>query len=696
MLLKYQNNRVIIENEVLQLYTGKTLIYENKIEDLIWYSLSLPWEYKSCDWILVESKETKDGMYLRYKSMSIQLMIGFYIEQDELKLSLEYENIGNEIIKQFTGGLTLPVCGRGKNKVTIPHLIYNDNPSADPDRIVPHIGNISGEGTIVEEHRLPIPAVNIEWKQEGAHSYITLLSIPEVDKGYEDEYWSLGVIKELEGERIMSLSGPLMFNGMKDVMYGGQCTPLSYMKGYRDLQVNEVLRKDYSLSWGQMEEEGKAFRNIVDLGYRILQPKTRGVHTLKEVIDYKKNVLDSRFYQDDKSIGYLTFGAANEFGNVSARPEYFLYGWTGQCIKLAWCEIMLGLKTEESFRLERGMEVADFFVNNGQGKIDGMYRGYYVVEEDSWRGEWQNPNAGIPSRIQGESLSDLIDLMLLLRQHKILVPTKWEDAIKRACEFLMDSKYQTKDGLYPLEWQEDGQILNHDSSAAGMPCVVTLAKAFEYFNKSEYIEYAKEKYEVYAKIHMETFDIPFARSTMDAKCEDKEAGLYFFVAAAKIYEITKMDKFKVWAEIAADWILTFVFFWETGFNPGSICDIKSFKTTGWPGVSVQNHHLDVFFPTYELYEFGKLSNNTRLIDMANHISNAMTYGISTEAGEWGYSVIGEQGEHYYNTNYFQSSYPSILKHTKKYRGGMQVWNPSWITAQVMSSALKFYYIEERN
>ena len=110
-------------------------------------------------------------------------------------------------------------------------------------------------------------------------------------------------------------------------------------------------------------------------------------------------------------------------------------------------------------------------------------------------------------------------------------------------------------------------------------------------------------------------------------------------------------------------------------------------------MSVQNHHLDVFFPTYELYRFGKLTGDERLTQMARVISGAMTQGIATQEGEWGYTIIGEQGEQYYQTNYFQVRYPAILKYLEHYRGGMQVWNPSWITAQVMSSALKFRYWE---
>ena len=59
--------------------------------------------------------------------------------------------------------------------------------------------------------------------------------------------------------------------------------------------------------------------------------------------------------------------------------------------------------------------------------------------------------------------------------------------------------------------------------------------------------------------------------------------------------------------------------------------------------------------------------------------------------DWGFDVIGEQGEHYYHTNYYQSRYPGVLGHLDEWRGGMQVWNPSWITAQVLQNNLMFYH-----
>lgn len=90
-----------------------------------------------------------------------------------------------------------------------------------------------------------------------------------------------------------------------------------------------------------------------------------------------------------------------------------------------------------------------------------------------------------------------------------------------------------------------------------------------------------------------------------------------------------------------------------------------------------------------MYRFGALSGIKKFEEMGKNVCAAMTHGVCTYKGEWDFDVIGEQGEHYYHTNYFQLTYPNVMKYTDNYRGGMQNWNPSWITAQVLSNTLKF-------
>lgn len=693
MIFQYGKSKAEIDEKKFRLCYEEHELLSLPTPSIMQYSTTRPFHADGNEWVFVSGREDGDTAEFSYECGAIRGTLIFTAGELALNIKVEFKNISKEEVVDFAGKIVIPVVGRGKNKITLPNMIYNDNPSAVPEKIVPHIGEEAGGGIIVEEHRLPIPAVNAEWMSDGIPSYITLLSVPAVVTGDEREYWSVGVIKEEDGETLTAMSGPLMFNGMKDVVYGGRNTPMSYLKGYHYIRSRETIEKSFCLAWGQLDPVhgiGKAFQNIVELGYHILKPQTVRQHTLDEMTAYKKNVLDSRYYMDDSCSGYMTFGDANTFGNISGRPEYFLYGWTGQCIKLAWCDCVLGLTTDETFRFDRGFEIVDFFVKGGQNReIPGLFYGYYLIEKQEWRGVWKDPNAELASRIEGESVSDLIDVMTLMKEHGKEIPKHWIQAVKDACAFFMDETYQTGDGIYPMGWGLDGSISNPIKNAAGMPCVLALAKASEFFGEPAYLEYAKKKYEIYAEMHMKTFEIPFARATMDAKCEDKEAGLYFFEAAAEIYRQTKEEKFKTWAEIAGDWILTFVFFWETGFQKDTPCYKKNFRTTGWPGVSVQNHHLDVFFPSFEMYQFGRLSGIKKFEDMGKHICAALTYGVCTYDGEWGFSVIGEQGEHYYHTNYFQVRYPNVMRHMHNWRGGMQVWNPSWITAQVFSSTLRF-------
>lgn len=688
MIFDFGTQTVEIINEEMTFKVSDVVIKKEKVSKLIGYSLTRPFQLEETDWEHVNTEENEEHVSITYKAFPIEAKITFSKSEDALEALVVFTNISDEEIADFAGNISIPMTDNGKNKFTLPNMIYNDNPSAVPGKIVPHIGEEAGGGIIVEEHRLPVTAVNDEWQIDDKFYFMTLFLYPQVVTGDEREYWSLGIVKEEQGESMVALSGPLMFNGYKDVVYGGRNVPMSWLKGYRYIRSGESVSKKFAISFGDTEQ-GKGFRDIIALGYNKLKPQTTRLHTYKEMVDYKKNVLDSRYYKDDDCCGYMTFGAANSFGNVSGRPEYFLYGWTGQTIKLAWCEMALAFEKGDTESFERAYDIVDFFVKNGQHKdYPGLFYGYYLIEKKEWRGVWKNPEAALASRIEGEGVSDLIDVMTLLRKHNKEVPAEWEKAVKDACAFFMNDKFQTEDKIYPLGWELDGTIKDAVKNAAGMPCVLALAKASEYFDDKSYLDYAKEKYAIYADLHMKTFDIPFARATMDAKCEDKEAGLYFFEAAAEIYRLTGEEQFKTWAEISGDWILTFVFFWETGFAKDTACAKMNFKTTGWPGVSVQNHHLDVFFPSYEMYAFGKNSGNKKFEEMGQNICAALTYGVCTKPGEWGFSVIGEQGEHYYHTNYFQAR-NDVIRHMHNWRGGNQVWNPSWITAQVMSSNLHF-------
>ena len=609
--------------------------------------------------------------------------------EEDLGISIAARNAGSVPVGDFACGLRLRTDSGSVQKITIPHVIYNDNPSSSPDRIVPHIGRREGLGLIVEEHRLPIPAVNVEWDAGDTGMHFTLMTLPEIRTGDDADYWSLGALYGAGGtaHTVVVASGPLMFNGMADTVYGGQGTPLPYENGYRTLLPGESVSRNAVMDFGPVEK-GRGFEETVKLAYRALNPSTVPAHTFREMIGFKKAVADSR-YRCGEAPGYSCFGSANSFGNRSGRPDYYLYAWTGQALRIAWGEMKCGIADNDPGRFERAAGTVDFFVRGTEGRTPGLMRCYFLPDSGEWGGSWDDPEARPASRMEGEALFDLIDILDLLKKSgKGPVPV-WEALAERALGFLCLETSKKDDGTYPARWEYDGRPAPGPDNSSGLPCVSALVRGYSYFGNREYLEMAEAVFGRYYEKHMKTFDRPFSGATFDAECEDKEAGIYAFISASELWYATGNGTYREAADAAAYWILTFVYFWETGFLPGTQCEKKGFRIIGWPGVSVQNHHLDVFFPSYELYEYGNRTGNRIFSHMGLTVAWALTHGVCTYPGEWGFDVVGEQGEQYYHTNYFQAWYPDILEKKHYWRGNMRTWNPSWITAQVFRASLRF-------
>ena len=151
--------------------------------------------------------------------------------------------------------------------------------------------------------------------------------------------------------------------------------------------------------------------------------------------------------------------------------------------------------------------------------------------------------------------------------------------------------------------------------------------------------------------------------------------MYYFLAAWELFRLTGDDRYAGWAEVAADWLLTFVYVWSPELDAGAPLREVGFSAVGWPTVSVQNHHLDVFFPTAELLAFGQATGRVDYVDAAWTTFGAMGQGIAGKRGEWGFTIAGEQGEAFFQTHWQR-------------RGTSNTWNPSWVIALVLSNALR--------
>ncbi|MGP3929075.1 hypothetical protein [Nonomuraea sp. KM88] len=568
-----------------------------------------------------------------------------------LTLTTTWRNDAEQEVADVAAGLLLPLPTTDAH-VTMPGVLYNGNPSSDPRKKVPR------EGFVSEEHRLPVPAVNAAWDGR----YVSLFAHPAATRLGDGTvaYGSLGVVRS-PGLTVAAMTGVIAFDGRPDVCYVSKAEVADRPVGYRDLAPGETVTTRHTLDWGPVEPRGLGFTKLLRTGLydgRGARPLSRD-----EIVRLKTNAMDARWAGD----GYLAYDRPRP-----GKPRSYLYGWTGQCMKLARCDAELGLGRDEPERVGRARRAAGFYVEGSTASVRGLRHGRYLLDEDRWETFRKDGAAFFSSRAHGETVADLAELALRFREAGLTAPPAWEEAVEDAAAFFWRTRLP--EGIVPLGWTPGGVPFSPMITAAGVSCVQALLGAYRLSGEQVWLRRAEELLGRYHRLHAATFERPFAHATLDASGEDKEAGMYYFQAAFELYRLTGRETYARWAETAADWLLTFVYVWSPEFDAGSTFERRGFKACGWPSVSVQNHHLDVFFPTSELMEFGLMTGRTHYAERAETILHAMGQGICTEPGDWGFDVPGEQGEGFFQTNWQR-------------KGEANTWNPSWVIALPLHHAL---------
>lgn len=574
-----------------------------------------------------------------------------------LTLTTTWRNDSGGPLTDVAAGLLLPLPVQDAN-VTMPGVLYNDNPSSDPARPVPHIGYVC------EEHRLPVPAVNAAWDGR----YVSLFAHPKAVRDWDGgvAYGSLGVVRS-PGLTVAAMTGVIMFDGDPDVCYVSKAKTERRPVGYRDLAAGETISTRHTLDWGRVEPRGLGFRTLLrtDL-YR--DERAAAPLTADEIVRLKTTAMDARWTGD----GYHAYE-----GTRHGRPRSYLYGWTGQCMKLARCDALLGIGQDEPERIERARRAADFYVEGSATPVRGLRHGRYLVDEGRWEMFRKGAEPGwgefVSSRAHGETIADLAALTLQFRDAGLETPPEWQEAVQDAAAIFWHARLP--EGVVPVGWTPMGAPVSPMVGAAGIACVQAMLGAYRLSGERVWLLRAEEVLGHYHRLHAATYERPFAHATLDASGEDKEAGMYFFLAAHEMFRLTGDETYARWAEAAADWLLTFVYVWSPEFGRGSTFERRGFKACGWPTVSVQNHHLDVFFPTSELMEFGRTPGRARYAERAERILLAMGQGVCREPGDWGFGTPGEQGEGFFQTNWQRT-------------GEANTWNPSWVIALPLYHALR--------
>jgi hypothetical protein len=646
---------------------------ERPVGSLLTYSAGRPWQVDPPQpdgwWISRRAGEHRAGC--RTGPLAVELRLAFD-DADRLNLEVRWRTTGQRRLADLAVGLLVDLGRVHDSQLTVPGLIYNDNPSADPTRAVPRVGHTPGGGFVAEEDRLPIPGINLEWRTGRDRRWLSVLSRPHARRSADGQvrYGSLGVLRQ-DGPVIAALSGVLMFDGKQDVRYVSKAETEATDDGYLTLLPGEVYTQHLVLDWGPQETRGHAFRKLVRTGRALFNSAGAQALTVDELITLKTVALDNRWHEARTVAGYTKFSDIP--GNGPRKPTHFMYGWTGQALKLAWCDAQIGFTARDRLRVDRCRAAVEFYLSGSPTPTPGLRHNAYQVPTRRWTSFRTGSKPMVSSRAYGETISDLADIITLFRAQGEPVPPSWPAALEEAMAFLRSA--QLPDGTFPVGWRLDGAPAAATVSAAGIPCVLAALKASEILDDPELLSEATTWLSRYHDQHARTFDRPFARSTLDAACEDKEAGMYYFMAAHELYRRTKDPRYAEWCEVAADWLLTWVYVWSPKQDADAPLHTSGFNTIGWPSVSVQNHHLDVFFPTYELLSFGLTADRPEYVAAAWTTLYAMTQGVAANPDDWNFPLPGEQGEAVFQTHWQR-------------RGHTNTWNPSWVIAVPLANALR--------
>jgi hypothetical protein len=140
-------------------YRGKS--DQTKYSQFTPYSIRKPWQLRDSKFKSIDVVIKNNYIIVTAETEFFRIEDNFSFIGKQLCINRKWNYGGDEIIPNFVLGTLLSAGNGNKEKITIPHVIYNDNPGSSQERLIPHLHREKDYSLIVEEHRLPIPAVNV-------------------------------------------------------------------------------------------------------------------------------------------------------------------------------------------------------------------------------------------------------------------------------------------------------------------------------------------------------------------------------------------------------------------------------------------------------------------------------------------------------------------------------------------------------
>ena len=609
----------------------------------------------------------------------------YRFEHGAVRIDRRWHHAGSHEQRKITLTTALRVPAGSDPRVMLPGILYNGNPSAYAAKPVFKMPYVPGARALYEEHRFPVPFVNIESSVSDRRVYASLLTVPSrVPEGHkDDQWWSLGLEWRWDGHvDLLSTSGAVATNGFPSMVYGHRNGFDPYDDAYIDVTGDTTIEKTYYVDCGLAPRVGYSFRQTVWKAFDVFRPTETPHLPLQQAARLKVQRVNEVYRQSSDGVA-----------GIPLLPEFprFMYGWVGDNLATAYGMLDYAERTGDVLSRERALRIVDFYVKNCRAQIPGLLSGDYDVKTRRWLGSfyqgWDWPDS-ISSRQLGEILDRLGDLVFWAKEHSFANQSEWRRVLVEGGNFASTTRRYK--GLFPRSWSPDGSAIGWGGEAPASGTITTsgaylispLAKLYRLSGDQRYLNTAESAMRAYYERYGQDLSRPYWGATLDAGSEDKEAGAGVLHGALALYEATRNQKYLDWARDAADWLMTWIYMYDVDL-PSSAPMHGILHTVGWTVISVQNQEIDNWgaFLAPDFYQLGTELNDKRYSAIARNLFQAQTQTIVRPGAMQGKTHVGSQPEHCNQTN---------TTHVRNggWRGTCWTYDISWVYAATLYNAAK--------
>jgi hypothetical protein len=327
----------------------------------------------------------------------------YSVEQGMVRIDRSFAHPGSGSQSKITLESRLRLPLGTDQRMLMPGVLYNNNPATSITSGTKLSTSPGGLG-LYEEHRLPVPMVNVESLVKGCRNYGSLVAtpskIPQGHKG-DDHWWSMGLEYGQGYVDLLSVSGPVATNGMKSQVYGhlGGFDP--YDDAYLDVQGPVVFKKTLYLDLGAGIKSGYAFRETLWKSYNVFRPVQTPHVPFAEAMSLITGHARTRYI---KPAGNTVIAEPAGYGILPGHGG-FTYGWIGGNLGIAYGCLNDAHRTGDETARKEAVSAIQYFVRNSRASVEGLYYG----DCNSTTREW----SGLSSRQYGENLGHLASLIEL-------------------------------------------------------------------------------------------------------------------------------------------------------------------------------------------------------------------------------------------------------------------------------------------